>query len=89
MRCSEKENENDSIEKADLPEFLQDIKVFSAFSLEEKKIPLKEALRRSEKDIIVDILKECGDNRKKAAELLGINRTTLYNKMREYGLLDN
>ncbi|MCM8774675.1 MAG: hypothetical protein NC820_08130, partial [Candidatus Omnitrophica bacterium] len=44
--------------------------------------------RRSEKEIIEEVLKECKGNRKLAAERLGINRTTLYNKMKEYGLMD-
>ncbi len=48
---------------------------------------LKEALRISEREIIINTLRVCAGNRKKAAQVLGINRTTLYNKMREYGLL--
>ncbi len=48
---------------------------------------LKEALKFSEKEIIRNTLQACGGNRKKAAQILGINRTTLYNKMRDYGLL--
>jgi len=34
-------------------------------------------------------LSESEGNRKKAAKELDINRTTLYNKMREFGLLDD
>ena len=48
---------------------------------------LKDALRDPERQLIVDALEQVAWNRKKAAELLGINRTTLYNKMREYQLL--
>lgn len=50
---------------------------------------LKEALKNPEREIIEHTLEEAGWNRKKAAALLGINRTTLYNKMKEYGLLKN
>jgi two-component system response regulator HydG len=48
---------------------------------------LKDALRDPERQLIIDALEQTAWNRKKAAELLGINRTTLYNKMREYQLL--
>ena len=55
---------------------------FSAEDINEIK---KNKLGYSE--IIENVLKECNGKRKKAAEVLGINRTTLYNKMRQYGLL--
>jgi len=49
--------------------------------------PLEDALREPEKQIIQDALDHCGWSRKKAAELLQINRTTLFKKMRKYHLL--
>jgi len=48
---------------------------------------LKEVLREPEKKIIVRALEQVGWNRKKAAAILKINRTTLYNKMKQYHLL--
>ena len=48
---------------------------------------LKEVLREPEKKIIVEALEQASWNRKKAAGLLNINRTTLYNKMRKHKLL--
>ncbi len=48
---------------------------------------LKEVLRDPEKKIIVHALEQAGWNRKKAAAILKINRTTLYNKMKQYHLL--
>lgn len=39
-----------------------------------------------EKDRILRALKHANGNRKVAAELLGIGRTTLYSKLEEYGL---
>lgn len=39
-----------------------------------------------EKERILRALKQANGNRKIAAELLGIGRTTLYNKLKEYGL---
>lgn len=48
---------------------------------------LKSSLKEPEKKVILEALEQCGGNRKKAASLLNINRTTLYNKMKEYKLL--
>lgn len=78
-----------SITKTDLPDFLQEIKIPKFHASRKKNVPLKEALRYSEKEIIERVLAECNGNRKKASELLGVNRTTLYNKMKEYNLLDD
>jgi two-component system response regulator HydG len=50
--------------------------------------PISFALRNDEEDKerILRALKQADGNRKVAAELLGIGRTTLYNKLEEYGL---
>ena len=50
-------------------------------------LSLKDVLKEPEKQIIRKALEQSGWNRKKAAGLLNINRTTLYNKMKEYQLL--
>jgi DNA-binding NtrC family response regulator len=47
---------------------------------------LEEALRDPERRIILRALKANGWNRQKTAEQLGINRTTLYKKMRALGI---
>jgi len=49
--------------------------------------PLKDVLREPEKKVIVEALEQSGWNRKRAASILNINRTTLYNKMRKHNLL--
>ncbi|MEW4567769.1 sigma-54 dependent transcriptional regulator [Tautonia sp. JC769] len=49
--------------------------------------PLKEALEEPEKQIILEALKALGWNRQETARVLDINRTTLYKKMKKYGLL--
>ncbi len=51
-------------------------------------LPLKAAMSRWERRLIVEALKATGGNRKEAARRLGINRTTLYNKMREYDVTE-
>lgn len=49
--------------------------------------PLKEALEEPEKRIILQALEALNWNRQETARMLDINRTTLYKKMKKYGLL--
>ena len=49
-------------------------------------LTLKEALERPEREIIRQALKDSQGNRSQAADVLGINRTTLYKKMKRLGL---
>ena len=51
-----------------------------------KPTSLKEALAEPEKDIIRRALEANGWNRQATAKALGINRTTLFKKMKQYGL---
>ena len=44
------------------------------------------SLDSMEKEHIIKILKETGGNKKKAAEILGIERRTLYNKAKRLGI---
>ncbi|GAA4786207.1 transcriptional regulator MimR [Actinomycetospora chlora] len=43
-------------------------------------------LERAERDAVAAALREAGGNRSRAAAALGIGRTTLYRKLREFGL---
>lgn len=47
---------------------------------------LKEALEGPERQIILEVLERSGWNRNETADQLGINRTTLYKKMKRLGL---
>ena len=49
-------------------------------------LPLKDALERPEKEIIARALRSNNWNRQQTAAMLDINRTTLYKKMKYYGL---
>jgi len=45
-----------------------------------------QSLREVERRHIVQVIEQCGWNLSKSARILGIDRTTLYNKLRKYGL---
>jgi len=47
---------------------------------------LKESLKQPERELLLSVLEECNWNRNKTASKLGINRTTLYNKMKQYDI---
>jgi transcriptional regulator with PAS, ATPase and Fis domain len=47
------------------------------------------SLKESEKSMIMETLESVQGNRSKAAELLGISRTTLYNKLKKYNIDSN
>ena len=49
---------------------------------------LKEALAGPERQIILEVLENHSWNRNATADALGINRTTLYKKMKRLGLED-
>jgi DNA-binding NtrC family response regulator len=53
----------------------------------DRKLPLKRALEIPEREIIERTLRAHEWNRQRTARALDINRTTLFNKMRKYGLL--
>ncbi|MFA5260182.1 MAG: sigma-54 dependent transcriptional regulator [Candidatus Omnitrophota bacterium] len=50
---------------------------------------LKKVLEQPERDMILSVLEECSWNRNRAAAVLGINRTTLYNKMKKFDISFN
>lgn len=60
------------------------------FSCEQISSPVGFTLKsgEEERERILRALKQAGGNKKLAARLLGIGRTTLYNKLDEYGLND-
>lgn len=53
-----------------------------------KNLTLEEALDRAEKQILLETLESYSWNRQLSARTLGISRTTLFNKMRRFQLVD-
>jgi len=49
-------------------------------------LPLKKALEKPEREIILRVLRTFQGSRQATAEALGINRTTLYKKMKRYNI---
>lgn len=81
----------ETLEEDVFPDYIGETKVMglpvTAETASAEGTSLKEVLKEPEKQIIKKVLDQVGWNRKKAASLLDINRTTLYNKMKEYQLL--
>ncbi len=53
---------------------------------DEESEPLKNAVMEAEKESIIKAIEDAGYNKSKAAKNLKIDRKTLYNKIREYGI---
>ncbi len=53
-----------------------------------RKLGPSDALSQAEKQILLQSLENCNWNRQRCAQSLGISRTTLFNKMRRFSLVD-
>ncbi len=71
---------------SDLPQSLRNGQHHVGFDAESGNGSLKKALALPEKQIILDALEANGWNRQNTAKMLGINRTTLYKKMKKFGI---
>ncbi len=79
---------NGVIQASDLPEGLRSEEPAGELnsSFQGPGNHLKAALANPEKQLILDALESHGWNRQDTAAALGINRTTLYKKMKKYGI---
>ena len=68
------------------PNLLQGMPMLVTARQSDKRQSLKEALEAPERQIILQVLRENQWNRNLTADQLGVNRTTLYKKMRRLGL---
>lgn len=81
-------SKSDIITVADLPEHLrrEEAEPVPSYHRLLGAAGLKSALADPERQIIIDALEQNGWNRQETARLLGINRTTLYKKMKKYDI---
>jgi DNA-binding NtrC family response regulator len=81
------------ITKDDLPEIILNGNILLRSELNSQEIQdftsLKDALKEPEKVYILKVLKEMDWNKKRAARKLGVNRTTLYNKLKKYNIFSS
>jgi transcriptional regulator of acetoin/glycerol metabolism len=45
---------------------------------------LSNTIAKTEKEKLIDVLTQCGWNKKQASQKLGISRSSLYNKLKKY-----
>ncbi|APH04015.1 sigma-54 interaction domain-containing protein [Bacillus weihaiensis] len=64
-----------------IPDYIKKKHVFS-----EQELSLKEMLNEAEKNIIKETLKKYDDDRKKVAKVLGISKSSMYEKIQKYGI---
>lgn len=70
---------------ADLPSPIQALSAWEE-GMQGIELPSGISLQEVEKALILKTLEDTGGNRTRAAEILGINRRTLQNKLKEYGI---
>ncbi len=76
---------SDAIRTEHLPERLRALK--EKFIGKDENISVDKPLENAEKKLIETTLQKCNGSRIQAAEVLGINKTTLWRKMKKYGML--
>ncbi len=74
----------DTIDVEDLPEELRNIEVFT---IDRPRSGIK-SLSEMEREYILWVLDQCGHSKQRAAELLGINRVSLYRKLKKIQFCD-
>jgi len=74
----------ENIAPADLPPIVQALS--GDREIQGLNLPSGISIQEVEKALILKTLEDTGGNRSRAAEILGINRRTLQNKLKEYGI---
>lgn len=59
---------------------------YTTLNLKESKVKIKESVEAIEKTKIIEALKKANYNKQKAAKLLGIHRSGLYQKLKKYNI---
>ena len=79
-------SQGDFIIPESLPPNLLEMEAPSFFTA--RNLTLDEAMDLAEKQVLLETLESLSWNRQRCAQTLGISRTTLFNKMRRYNLVD-
>ena len=79
-------SQGDFIIPESLPPNLLEMETPSFFAA--RNLTLDEAMDLAEKQVLLETLESLSWNRQRCAQTLGISRTTLFNKMRRYNLVD-
>ena len=80
-------SKNRNLTLDDLPDEVREPKSRGLAAPEDTRVlPLKDALETPEKALILRALKQFQGSRQATADALGINRTTLFKKMRRFGI---
>jgi len=75
-------NKGDEIKSIDIPDEIK----FNNSDVSESKLSYSDAKQDAEKELILDALKEAGDNKTIAAKILNMNERTLYRKLKKLGI---
>ena len=79
-------SDRDKLDVQDLPPEINRVRQLPGGSNTQTKSASDMPLNEIEKQAIIDMLAKTGNNREKAAKLLGIGERTLYRKIKEYNL---
>ena len=74
----------DAITPIAAPQVLAGTSTTPTLSSPKKELDLKDAASRAEYETIMAVLQQVNFNKKKAAEMLNIDRKTLYNKIKNF-----
>ena len=74
------------IQIENLPSEIQQESPKTTMSKEPESASSKNLIMQNEESVIRDTLKSCHGNRSETAQILGIDRTTLWRKMKKYGI---
>src|SRR5580692_11512619 len=78
-------SEKDLISRASLPGEFGKVAAKSPSDLSTIKFPIGTTVDAMERELILQTLQATGNNKTRAAELLGVSLKTLHNKLKEYG----
>ncbi len=79
--------ESPEIHVQHLPTRIREASLKSVVTPQRHIAPLRDAVAEAEKKVIVEAIRSAGGNKLKAARVLGVHRTILYQKIKKYNIL--